>query len=272
MPELPEVETTGRGIAPHIEGRAVTRVILREPRLRWPVSQEMVAALPGQTLGRVTRRAKYLIVDTSAGNWLLLHLGMSGRLRVVPADTPAGRHDHLDIVVESGQCLRYTDPRRFGSVLWLGEPPERHPLLRDLGPEPLGDAFDGALLYRRSRGRSVAVKQFLMDSKVVVGVGNIYANEALHIAGISPVRAAGRVSRARYDALAAAVREVLADAIRRGGTTLRDYSNAHGEQGFFQLELRVYGRSGEPCPVCGEAVRQRVIGQRSTFWCAGCQK
>lgn len=272
MPELPEVETTRRGIAPHLLNHRVARVIVREPRLRWPVPASMADELPGQQFIDITRRAKYILIRTDAERWLMCHLGMSGRLRVIPADTPPLKHDHIDIQLDSGQALRYTDPRRFGSMHWLDQQPETHPLLAHLGPEPLGDDFDGDHLFARSRGRSAAVKAFLMDSRIVVGVGNIYANEALFKAGIAPIRAAGRVSRQRYALLAAAIREVLADAIRRGGTTLRDYSNAEGAAGFFQLDLNVYGRGGQPCQVCGTAIRQRVIGQRATCWCPICQR
>src|SRR5688572_7530949 len=207
MPELPEVETTRRGLAPHLEGRRITGVTLRRPRLRWPIPPEIARCLPGQRIDAVRRRAKYLLLDTAAGS-ALLHLGMSGSLRVLPATTPVGLHDHVDLALEDRRVLRFTDPRRFGSLLW--QPPgTTHELLRGLGPEPLSDAFDGDYLFARSRGRSAPVKSFLMDQKVVVGVGNIYAAEALFEAGISPLREAGRVSKDRYRALAAAVKRIL---------------------------------------------------------------
>ena len=270
MPELPEVETTRRGLAPHLEGHTITGVTLRRPDLRWPIPDEVRDLLPGQRIAAVRRRAKYLLLDTQAGS-ALLHLGMSGSLRVLPASTPVKPHDHVDLVLDGRRVLRFTDPRRFGCLLW--QPPgTTHELLRDLGPEPLSDAFDGDYLFALSRGRKAPVKTFLMDQKVVVGVGNIYAAEALFEAGISPLRAAGRVSRERYALLAAAVKRILAYAIRRGGTTLRDFINPDGEPGYFELELSAYGRGGEPCPRCGRPLRQATIGQRATVWCGHCQK
>jgi formamidopyrimidine-DNA glycosylase len=281
MPELPEVETTRRGLAPHLEGRTVAGVTLRRPDLRWPIPPEIRDLLPGQRIAAVRRRAKYLLLDTQAGS-ALLHLGMSGSLRVLAASTPARAHDHVDILLEDPlpegglpaggpRVLRFTDPRRFGCLLW--QPPGGiHPLLRGLGPEPLSDQFDGDLLFELSRGRKAPVKAFLMDQKVVVGVGNIYAAEALFEAGISPLRAAGKVSRERYALLAAAVKRILAYAIERGGTTLRDFISPDGEPGYFELELSAYGRGGEPCPRCGRPLRQATIGQRATVWCGHCQK
>ncbi|HKJ77014.1 MAG TPA: bifunctional DNA-formamidopyrimidine glycosylase/DNA-(apurinic or apyrimidinic site) lyase [Gammaproteobacteria bacterium] len=271
MPELPEVETTRRGIAPHLEGRRIVRVIVREPRLRWPVDPELPAILEGQTVHAVGRRAKYLLLATDAGT-VLLHLGMSGSLRLVPAGTAPGRHDHLDLCLDDGRCLRLNDPRRFGSVHWTGDAPETHRLLAALGPEPLGTAFDGAHLYGLSRGRTAAVKAFLMDSRVVVGVGNIYASEALFRAGIHPRRPAGRVGRGRYLALADAVREVLGEAVAAGGTTLRDFVDSDGRPGYFAQSLRVYGKAGAPCPACGATLRQERIGQRATYYCPRCQR
>ncbi len=270
MPELPEVETTRRGIAPLVEGRRVTDVVIRQPRLRWPVPPELPRLLAGRRLVGVTRRAKYLLFHFSHGA-LLLHLGMSGSLRVVPRGTPPRKHDHFDLVLGK-RCLRLRDPRRFGALLWTDEPPELHPLLRHLGPEPLSSAFDGDHLHRLSRGRSRPVKSFLMDARVVVGVGNIYANEALFAAGIHPARACGRVSLARYRRLAEAVREVLADAIEEGGTTLRDFQQADGRPGYFVQRLQVYGREGRPCPRCGAPIRKRSLGQRSSFYCGRCQR
>jgi formamidopyrimidine-DNA glycosylase len=275
MPELPEVETTRRGIAPHLIGRRIAGVTLRRADLRWPIPREITEVLPGQRVDDVERRAKYLLLHTQAGS-ALLHLGMTGVLRVLPPDIPAGAHDHVDILLEPIQgererILRFTDPRRFGCLLWQA-PGTTHELLAGLGPEPLTDAFDGDRLWQRSRGRKAAVKLFLMDNAIVVGVGNIYASEALFAAGIDPRRAAGSVSRARYQRLATEVKRILAWAIERGGTTLRDFINPDGAPGYFFRELYVYGREGEPCKVCGTAIRQTVIGQRSTFWCPNCQK
>ncbi|TAL88877.1 MAG: bifunctional DNA-formamidopyrimidine glycosylase/DNA-(apurinic or apyrimidinic site) lyase [Rhodanobacter sp.] len=275
MPELPEVETTRRGIAPYLIGRRVTGVILRRPDLRWPIPAEISALLPGQRIDAVERRAKYLLLHTAAGS-ALLHLGMSGVLRVLPPDAPVGKHDHVDIALErtlaqAPRILRFTDPRRFGCLLWQA-PGETHELLAHLGPEPLADAFDGDLLWRRSRGRTAAVKLFLMDSAVVVGVGNIYASEVLFAAGIDPRRAAGAVARARYARLATEVKRILAWAIECGGTTLRDFLNPDGAPGYFLRELYVYGRAGQPCRICGTSIRQAVLGQRSTFWCPHCQR
>lgn len=275
MPELPEVETTRRGLAPHVEGRRVLRVVLRRPDLRWPIPPEVSGLLPGERIEAVRRRAKYLLLDTAAGS-ALLHLGMSGSLRVLPADTPVREHDHVDLVLAHArtgpaQVLRFNDPRRFGCLLWQPTG-EVHPLLRDLGPEPLADAFDGDYLFARSRGRRAPVKAFLMDQRIVVGVGNIYAAEALHAAGISPLRAAGRVSRERYRVLADAVRRILDHAIRRGGTTLRDFLAPDGAPGYFEQELSAYGRGGAPCPRCGRPLRQAAIGQRTTVWCGACQR
>ena len=270
MPELPEVETTRRGLAPHITGRQVGQVVLRRPDLRWPIPGEVAQLLPGQRIDEVRRRAKYLLLDTAAGS-ALVHLGMSGSLRLVPAATPVRAHDHFDLVMDDGRALRFNDPRRFGCLLW--QPPgEVHPLLRSLGPEPLSDDFDGDWLWRLSRGRRAPVKTFLMDQAVVVGVGNIYAAEALFMAGISPLRAAGRVSRARYDALAGAVKAILLAAIERGGTTLRDFLAPDGAPGYFEQELSTYGRGGQPCQRCGYPLRQASIGQRTTVWCGRCQR
>jgi len=275
MPELPEVETTRRGLAPHVEGRTVSDVVLRRPDLRWPIPPEVVALLPGRRIEAVRRRAKYLLLDTDAGS-ALLHLGMSGSLRVLPATTPVEAHDHVDILLDKRgrdpvRVLRFNDPRRFGCLLWQA-PGETHELLRGLGPEPLSGDFDGDYLFARSRGRKAPVKTFLMDQGVVVGVGNIYAAEALFEAGISPLREAGRVSRDRYRSLADAVKRILAHAIERGGTTLRDFISPDGLPGYFELELSAYGRGGEPCPRCGRPLKEASIGQRTTVWCTRCQR
>ncbi len=275
MPELPEVETTRRGLLPHVEGQRVAQVRLRRPDLRWPIPREVEELLPEQRIDAIRRRAKYLLLDTTAGS-ALLHLGMSGSLRVLPEDTPVRAHDHVDIALvgedgKPGRVLRFNDPRRFGCLLWQA-PGEIHPLLAGLGPEPLSEAFDGNYLFELSRGRKVPVKTFLMDQSVVVGVGNIYAAEALFTAGISPLRPAGKVSRERYAALAEAVKAILAHAIARGGTTLRDFISPDGAPGYFEQELLAYGRGGQPCPRCGRALKQASIGQRATVWCGHCQK
>jgi len=270
MPELPEVETTRRGLEPHLHGRRIHGVILRRPDLRWPIPAEIERELPGQRIAAIRRRAKYLLLDTEAGS-ALLHLGMSGSLRVLPGDTPARAHDHVDISLEDGRLLRFNDPRRFGCLLW--QPPgQTHELLRGLGPEPLDDTFDGDYLFARSRGRSAPVKTFLMDQRIVVGVGNIYAAESLFMAGISPLREAGKVSRERYQRLADAVKTILGHAIARGGTTLRDFISPDGAPGYFEQELSVYGREGQACPRCGRTLRHASIGQRASVWCGHCQR
>ncbi len=270
MPELPEVETTRRGLRPHLLGRRISGVTLRRPDLRWPIPAAICDLLPGQRILDVRRRAKYLLIDTEPGA-ALLHLGMSGVLRVLPADAALGRHDHVDIGLEDGRLLRFTDPRRFGCLLWQPQG-ELHPLLQALGPEPLSDEFDGDFLFARSRGRQAPIKTFLMDQAVVVGVGNIYAAEALFRAGIAPARAAGGVSRARYGRLADAVKDILGQAIRRGGTTLRDFLDPEGTPGYFAQSLSVYGRDGQACPACGGTLRGTRLGNRATAWCPRCQR
>lgn len=271
VPELPEVETVRRGIEPHLQTRRITAVRIREYRLRWPVPRRLATQLPGQRIESVARRAKYLLVRTGRGH-LIIHLGMSGSLRILSSPRQPEKHDHLDIELDDGACLRFRDPRRFGSVLWTTRPPERHRLLRALGPEPLSDEFNGEYLYRHSRGRRVCAKGFLMDGKVVAGVGNIYANEALYRAGIHPSRPAGRIGARRYDGLAAAVRDTLNEAIGRGGSTLRDFCKENGDPGFFVPLLRVYDRAGQPCAGCGRPIRRRVLAQRASYYCAGCQR
>jgi formamidopyrimidine-DNA glycosylase len=270
MPELPEVETTRRGVEPHCIGHTITRVVVRDSRLRWPVPADLPRLLRGAEIQQVQRRAKYLLFRTSAGT-LLVHLGMSGSLRLVAATEVPGKHDHIDLALDSAKRLRFNDPRRFGCVLWLGGE-DRHPLLEHLGPEPLSDEFDGELLYRRSRGRRGAVKNFIMDGKVVVGVGNIYANEALFSSGIRPDRAAGRISRQRYDQLAREIKRVLARSIRQGGTTLRDFVGGDGKPGYFRQQLNVYGREGEPCKQCARPLREKRLGQRTSVFCVACQR
>lgn len=270
MPELPEVETSRRGIAPHMEQQQISGVIVRDRRLRWPVPDDIDQHLPGQRISAVRRRAKYLLIETPGGT-AMLHLGMSGSVRIIEQGEPAGKHDHVDIEFTSGKALRFRDPRRFGSLLWSAEP-YRHALLRNLGPEPLSDEFDGAYLAAAARGRKVSIKQFIMNASIVVGVGNIYASEALFIAGIHPKRQAGRVSAARLDLLAHAIKEVLERAITAGGTTLNDFVGGDGEPGYFRQKLNVYGRDDEGCRVCGQPITAIVQGQRSTFYCKRCQR
>ncbi len=270
MPELPEVETTLRGVRPRLEGRRIAGLDVRDPRLRYPVPPDLGLALAGQRITGLRRRGKYLLLDLDHGT-LLIHLGMSGSLRVLPASIQPGPHDHIDLILAEGSCLRLRDPRRFGAFLWLTGPSEAHPLLAHLGPEPLEDGFDGDYLFQVSRRRRVAVKAFIMDSGVVVGVGNIYANEALFLAGIHPNRACGRIGLDRYRSLAGRIRSVLAAAIDQGGTSLRDFVQEDGSPGYFAQSLQVYGRVGEPCPACAAPIRRQRIGQRSSFYCPRCQ-
>ena len=270
MPELPEVETTRRGLLPHLVGRTVSDVVVRNPNLRWPVPGDLRRRVRGEKVLAVRRRGKYLLFDFPKGH-LLIHLGMSGRLSLVQDSAPARRHDHFDLLFGAHRALRLTDPRRFGAVLWLPDPAEGHALLSGLGLEPLEPGFDGKALHARARGRRIAVKQFLMNGRIVVGVGNIYANEALFAAGIHPLRSVARISLARWTRLAAAIRTTLDRAIEAGGTTLRDFAGADGQLGHFQLQCAVYGREGEPCPRCGARIRAIRQGQRSTFFCPGCQ-
>lgn len=271
LPELPEVETTLRGILPHLQGRRVAALVVRQPALRWPIPAELSALLPGQIVHGGQRRGKYLLLALDAGH-LLLHLGMSGSLRMVAPGLAAGPHDHFDLRLDDGGVMRFTDPRRFGALLWLTGDPFIHPLLRALGPEPLSAAFDADYLHVRSRGRRVPVKSFLMDSRIVVGIGNIYANEILFLSGIHPLRAAGRIARPRYAAIVTAAREVLGSAIRQGGTTLRDFVGGDGRPGYFRQRLQVYGRGGEPCRKCGQTLREVRLGARTTVYCPDCQR
>jgi formamidopyrimidine-DNA glycosylase len=271
MPELPEVETTRRGLLPHVVGRRIRGVVVRNAALRWPVPADLARVLRGEEVLDLRRRGKYLLFDCRHGH-LLVHLGMSGRLTLVPEGEPARRHDHVDVRFEGERLLRLTDPRRFGAMLWVRGKAEEHALLRELGLEPFDAAFTGAALHERARGRRVAVKHFLMDAHVVTGVGNIYASEALFHAGIHPLRASGRIARARWDRLAESVRATLERALAAGGTTLRDFASAEGHPGYFQNECAVYGREGQPCRACGTAIRAVRQGQRSTFYCPGCQR
>jgi len=271
LPELPEVETTRRGLAPHVRRRRIVALEVYERRLRWPVAARLPAAVAGKRITRLGRRAKYLLLGLESGT-LLLHLGMSGNLRVVNAAEPRRRHDHFDLVLDSGKALRFNDPRRFGSLIFTRADPQRHPLLASLAPEPFAAAFDAQYLWRVTRKRRVAIKQLLMNSHLVVGVGNIYASEALFRARIAPGRRAATLSRAEAARLVRAVRAVLAQAIRAGGTTLRDYVGADGAPGYFRQRLYVYERAGRPCRRCGTAVRARTQGQRSTYYCPSCQQ
>ncbi|OGS93251.1 MAG: DNA-formamidopyrimidine glycosylase [Gallionellales bacterium GWA2_59_43] len=271
MPELPEVETTRRGLEPHLVGATVADVVIRHPQLRWPIPSELPQLLRGRSIVALRRRAKYLLVEFEHGT-LILHLGMSGSLRILPAGTPAEKHDHFDLLLGNGQLMRLRDPRRFGAVLWHEGDPAQHPLLAALGPEPLNEGFDAAHLYRATRKKTAAIKLVVMDNHVVVGVGNIYANEALFRAGIKPQLAAGKLSRERCARLVEEIRATLTEAIAQGGSTLRDFVNASGQPGYFQQNYWVYGRTGEPCRRCGTSIRQIKQGQRSSFYCPGCQR
>ncbi|HVE49455.1 MAG TPA: bifunctional DNA-formamidopyrimidine glycosylase/DNA-(apurinic or apyrimidinic site) lyase [Casimicrobiaceae bacterium] len=270
MPELPEVETTRRGIAAHASGRRIDSVQVYDGRLRWPVPDDLPTRISGRTIRAINRRSKYLLFKLDDAT-LLVHLGMTGSFRVITRATDRRKHDHVDILLEDGSRLRYHDPRRFGAMLIVDGEPSQHPLLAGLGPEPLSDAFDPEYLYRRTRGRTAAIKVTLMDSRLVVGVGNIYANEALFRAGIRPTTPSGRLSRPKLARLVGSVREVLTEAIESGGSTLRDYVDPEGAAGRFQLIHRVYGRAGLPCRVCGTTIRASRLGQRASFHCPHCQ-
>jgi formamidopyrimidine-DNA glycosylase len=270
MPELPEVETTRRGIAAHLLGHQIDTVIVREKRLRWPIPDILINILPGQQVHQIQRRGKYLLLACDLGH-VLIHLGMSGSLRVLSSNTPSSKHDHLDMIFTNGQCLRYRDPRRFGCVLWTTEPIQNHPLLIHLGPEPLTDTFTGKLMHQNAAGRRIAVKNYIMDARTVVGVGNIYANEALFLAKIHPATAAGKISLVRYQRLAESIKQVLTAAIEMGGTTLRDFSDSTGNPGYFKQSLQVYGRADEACVRCGNLIVRQKIGLRATYYCPACQ-
>ena len=271
MPELPEVETTRRGIEPHILGKAVQQLDIRQPRLRWPIPGQLAAQLKGKRIQQVSRRGKYLLISVNGGT-LIIHLGMSGSLRVLKHNQPPGPHDHVDLRLTNGTLLRFTDPRRFGAWLWTTGNTNDHLLLAKLGPEPLSRDFNGEYMHRSAHKRKSAIKSFIMNSHVVVGIGNIYANEALFRAGIHPARAAGRISRQRYDSLVATIKQVLQEAIQQGGTTLRDFTSGDGNPGYFKQKLLVYGRTGAPCKKCGAPIKEMRLGQRSTFYCSRCQR
>jgi formamidopyrimidine-DNA glycosylase len=270
MPELPEVETIRRGLAPLITGATVERLVVRENRLRWPIAPDLQQIVADQRIHSIERRAKYLLIELDDA-FLLVHLGMSGSLRYLKANTPPLKHDHYDLELSDGAVVRYNDPRRFGSLHHVSVP-SQHALLRDLGPEPLSSDFTGEYLWQRSRGRKVGIKQLIMNSRIVVGVGNIYASEALFRAGIHPTRPAGRISRQRLDRLCLEIRAVLNDALLSGGTTLRDFVNSEGRPGYFRQSLAVYERAGQPCRRCGDTIRRRVIGQRASYYCVNCQR
>jgi len=270
MPELPEVETVRRGLAPHLIGRCFVAAVVREARLRWPVPTDLEARIRGRRILDLQRRGKYLLMQLDDG-WLIFHLGMSGNLRLMPADTPLLKHDHIDLLLDDGQILRYRDPRRFGALLWTSNP-AIHPLIARLGVEPLSNEFDGPHLHALIQGRSSAIKQIIMDAHLLVGVGNIYANEALFHAGIDPRTRADRLSRPRCARLAAAIKEILTRAIEAGGSTLRDFVDSHGSPGWFQQTYRVYGRAGLPCTICGNTIRTQRLGARATCYCPHCQR
>jgi formamidopyrimidine-DNA glycosylase len=271
VPELPEVETTRRGIAPALLNRRILGAVVRERRLRWPITQNFESSVRDQTVRTVRRRAKYILIGFDTGT-LILHLGMSGSLTLLTAGAPPTLHDHWDLLLDSGRLLRFHDPRRFGSLHWTEDDPQLHPLLKRLAPEPLSLKFDAEYLYKASRKRKVAIKQFIMNSQLVVGVGNIYASEALFRARIAPRRAAGRMSKAEAAKLTRAIKAVLSAAITTGGTTLRDYRNADGSPGYFRQKLSVYERAGARCRVCKSPIKQITQGQRSTYWCSTCQR
>ena len=271
MPELPEVETSRRGIEPYILNKKVTEVIIRQKKLRWPIPSVMKQQLTGQKIQKVERRGKYILLTTEAGT-VILHLGMSGSLRILNKSTSPEKHDHFDIVFNNNKVLRLRDPRRFGAVLWTKKDPLKHKLLSNLGPEPLESEFTAQYIFDSSRSRKVAIKTFLMNSHIVVGVGNIYANESLFTAGINPKCLAHKISLLRYEKLVTAVKDILKRSIEKGGTTLRDFTQQDGKPGYFQQTLLVYGQTDKPCPICGKAIKQITQTQRSTFYCTNCQK
>lgn len=270
MPELPEVETTRRGIAPHIKNQVVSEVIVRQGKLRWPVSPEIADRLPQQKIIAIKRRAKYLLIETAVGT-LIIHLGMSGSLRITQQDSAIEKHEHIDIIFKNGVCLRYKDPRRFGSFLWTEQPIDEHKLIQNLGPEPLSAAFNIDYLQPLTINKRIAIKRFIMDGHIVVGVGNIYANEALFASGIHPKRLANNISKKRLIVLINNIKKILEKSIEQGGTTLKDFVNSDGKPGYFQQTLLVYGRKAEPCSICEKPIKQIIIGQRSTFYCSNCQ-
>ncbi len=276
MPELPEVETTRRGIEPHLKNRIIKDIIIRQPNLRWPIPAHIASTYPGQEIIAVNRRGKYLLIQTknkqTANSTLMFHLGMSGSLRILEQSVLPGKHDHVDILLDNNKLLRFHDPRRFGSLLECpAEQPLSHRLLARLGPEPLSDEFSGDYLYQHSRNRNLSIKSYIMDSHVVVGLGNIYATETLFESGIHPTRAAGKISRKRYATLVIKAKRIIGNAIQKGGTTLRDFVNATGNPGYFQQQLKVYGREDQPCVLCQTPIRRIKQSQRSSWYCPQCQ-
>jgi formamidopyrimidine-DNA glycosylase len=271
MPELPEVETAVRAIRPLLLDRCIRAVVVRSARLRWPISRKLGRVLPGQRIQGIDRRAKYLLLQLETGT-LIIHLGMSGSVRVIRSTTVPGPYDHFELAVQGGLSLRLRDPRRFGCVLWTQSPAAEHPLLAGLGPEPLGPQFSGLYLFGMARRRRAPIKNLLMDGRIVAGIGNIYASESLHLSGIHPCRAGGRISLARCERLADSVRHILTRAIQAGGTTFRDFLSADGAAGHFKFSLHAYGRANEPCHRCGRVIRKIVVGQRATYYCPGCQR
>lgn len=275
MPELPEVETTRRGLLPRLSGRRIDTVTVRDRRLRWPVPDDLERKLKGMTIEDISRRGKYLLLRVAGAkrsDHLMIHLGMTGTLQVTDPDLPAGKHDHIDARLSDGQLIRYHDPRRFGAWLWAGDDWPRHPLLAHLGPEPFDDSFNSEYLQGRLKGRQQNIKALIMDAGIVTGVGNIYANEALFRARIHPATAGGRISKKRLEELVRHIREVLDEAIAAGGSSIRDYVQSDGASGWFQLNYAVYGRDGEPCPACARPVKVSRAGQRATFFCSHCQR
>jgi len=270
MPELPEVETSRRGIEPYILKQTVTDVIIRQKKLRWPIPGTLKPQLTSQLIRQVDRRGKYILLRTDAGT-VIIHLGMSGSLRILDKSVAAEKHDHIDICFSNNKVLRLRDPRRFGSVLWTKADPLKHKLIIKLGPEPLSDEFNANYLFNASRNRKTAIKTFLMNSQIVVGVGNIYANESLFSAGINPKRLANKISLPRYEKLVDDIKTILQRSIEQGGTTLRDFTQQDGKPGYFQQTLAVYGRTSEPCIQCGKPLKQITQAQRSTFYCTHCQ-
>jgi formamidopyrimidine-DNA glycosylase len=271
MPELPEVETTRRGISPHIENNTISAVIVRNRNMRWPIPKGLNSKLKNQKVISVIRRAKYLLIKTEAGT-LIIHLGMSGSLRILSTNEIVEKHDHFELQFKNGICLRLRDPRRFGSVLWTKNDPLKHKLLVNLGPEPLDKEFNNELLFQKSRKRKTSIKQFIMDAKIVVGVGNIYASEALFLAGIKPTRLAGKITKKHSLDLTRAIKKILKQAIKQGGTTLKDFTSSNGKPGYFQQKLKVYDRKDEFCVICKKPIKKIILGQRSTFYCSHCQK
>lgn len=275
MPELPEVETTLRGIQPKTEGQRIQKVVIRNPKLRWPVEAHLIETLPGKKLRQISRRAKYLLLaltdDNGSESHLILHLGMSGNLRVLPQKTPHQKHDHIDLHFDNGLMLRYHDPRRFGAFLWTNEPIESHSLLAHLAPEPLTDAFNAEELFQHMKGKTSAIKAIIMNNHYAVGVGNIYANESLFLSGIHPQTPANKLTRSQTNTLVSNIKLVLAKAIEQGGTTLKDFLTPDGKPGYFKQKLNVYGRQDEACTVCGTSIIRITQNQRASYFCPKCQ-